>query len=252
MDLQFLYVLRFHDANLIHFIGQNFLQHVQPKHVSFDQLIQIGKQLRRRQTSMAGKHAVGAHAAHRQRGTRNVPHGDLQHRFVRAMINGQHAVQRRNFNIAHDPCAGDVQQALVSGHFIIAEHEAVFFPHQQVIVRARLLYELLRGAVVHLRHAFSIGLNGHGLMSFIPIVTEAGIQQQGEPCEEDKDQQDCRKMLFHAVFSLMLDRRKGGAPGRENPSPGTPPFVQAYFSAPARFFATRITIAPITSAAPIT
>ena len=58
---------------------------------------------------MTGKDAVGALPANGQAGPVQMPHGDLEDGFLRAMVYGQAHINFRDLDIAHDAKAGNVQ-----------------------------------------------------------------------------------------------------------------------------------------------
>ena len=123
-----------HDQNLINFIGQHFVQHPEHEDISLCQLVQVGEQLGAGKTPVAGEDAVGALPANGQAGPFQVPHGDLQDRFLRPVIDGQRAINAGDFNIAHDAEAGHVQEALVFFLLGVAEQVGIVPIGQRCVV----------------------------------------------------------------------------------------------------------------------
>ena len=56
---------------------------------------------------------MGAFAAHRQARPVQMPHGNLQHGFLGAVVNRQADVDLRDLNVAHDAQTGHIQKLLV-------------------------------------------------------------------------------------------------------------------------------------------
>ena len=70
-------ILRLHDEDLIHLIGQNLIQHPQEEGIPLPELVQVGEQLGAGQTPVTGEDAVGTLPAHRQAGPFQMAHGHL-------------------------------------------------------------------------------------------------------------------------------------------------------------------------------
>ena len=139
--------MRFHDVDLVHLIGQNFVQHTEHKGISFRQLVQIGEQLRRRQSPMAGNHAVGAGTTYGEGTALDMADGDLQHRVLSAMVDRQGDPDGGDLDIAHDAVAGDVQQICIEANRvdfdgIFAYNAADYLP--RVSLTNKLLSDLYK------------------------------------------------------------------------------------------------------------
>ena len=87
--IQRLHLVRLHRQNLVHLIGQGFIQNVQIEPVPQRQLVQIGKELRLCQPSVAGQGAVGALSTQRIAGFRQVADSVGEHIRPGALVDGQ-------------------------------------------------------------------------------------------------------------------------------------------------------------------
>ena len=65
-------------------------------------------------------------AAHGQARPFQMPHGDLQHRVVRAVINGQRAADLRDFDNPHHAVAGGIEQAFIFPLLLFRQSKDVF------------------------------------------------------------------------------------------------------------------------------
>ena len=88
--------------DLVHLVGQGFVQHPQGENVPLGELVQVGEQPGGGQAPVAGNHAVGAFAAHGQGGPFDVAHRHLQHLFAGAVVNGQGDIDAGNLHIEGD------------------------------------------------------------------------------------------------------------------------------------------------------
>ena len=70
-------ILRLHDEDLIHLIGQDLIQHPQKEGIPLPELVQVGEQLGAGQTPVTGEDAVGALPAYRQAGPFQMADGHL-------------------------------------------------------------------------------------------------------------------------------------------------------------------------------
>ena len=82
----------FHNAALIHLVGQGLVQNPQEELAALRQFVKIGKEPCTGQSPVSGEDAVGAVSAHRQGGSLNLSHGDLQNGLINAVVDGQSAL----------------------------------------------------------------------------------------------------------------------------------------------------------------
>ena len=111
-------------------------------------------------------------------------HGHLQNRILRAVVNGQAHVDFRDLDIAHDPLAGDVQKAFVFRLLFFGEGIAAVPVQQPFIIGPGGLPKGLVTGLIQGGHVFGVGGNGFGLVEGVPVVTDGGVQQQGQPYKE--------------------------------------------------------------------
>ena len=127
---------------------------------------------------MAGEDAVGILPPHGQGGAGNMAHGDLQHALLHPVIDGKTNFDFGNFDGAHHPGAGNVQDGGVFLQLLVGGHPVDLFQLGQpdIIIPGLVQKDLVAG-IVDLGHAFCVGGDGPGLMEGIPIVADRGIQQ---------------------------------------------------------------------------
>lgn len=124
--------------------------------------VQVGEQLRAGQSPVPGQHAVGGRAPHRQGAALNVPHRHLEHRLLRAVVDGQGAVDFGDLDIAHDAAAGYVQQGQVLLPFRFGELVGNGLLRQPGVIRAGGQPQLLVILLGQAGHAFRVA--GDGLL----------------------------------------------------------------------------------------
>ena len=111
-------------------------------------------------------------------------HGHLQDGILRAVVDGQAHVNFGNLDIAHDPLTGYVQQAFVFGLLLLGEEEAVAATTQVPVILPGGVPDGVIAGVVESGHVFGVGGNGLGLVERVPVVTDGGVQQQGQPYKQ--------------------------------------------------------------------
>ena len=112
-DLQVIHFVRKNDADLIYFIGQRLIQGTDHEYVPLFQLVQIGKELGTGKSSVSGKNTVSIDTAYWKGAPFDVTNGNLKDTFICAVIDGKRTLNLRNFDIAHDPGSGNIQQVIV-------------------------------------------------------------------------------------------------------------------------------------------
>ena len=100
------------------------------------------------------------------------------------MVDGQAHVNFGNLDIAHDPLTGYVQQAFVFGLLLLGEAEAVAVVEQVPVILPGGIPDGVIAGVVESGHVFGVGGNGLGLVEGVPVVTDGGVQQQGQPYKQ--------------------------------------------------------------------
>ena len=132
---------------------------------------------------------MGAFAAHGQAGPFQMAHGDLQDRFLRTMIDGQRAINAGDFNIAHDAKTGHIQKLLVFFLLCVAQKVGVVPFCQRRIVGLCGGPDFVILILVQICDFLGICGNGPGLVEGVPVIADRGVQQQGQPCKKDQEQE---------------------------------------------------------------
>ena len=140
-----------------------------------------------------------------------MPHRHLEHRLLRAVVDGQGAVDFGDLDIAHDAAAGYVQQGQVLLPFRFGELVGNGLLRQPGVIRAGGQPQLLVILLGQAGHAFRVAGDGLGLVEGVPVIAEGGVEHDGRPRQQDDDQQDGGQVLFHGAISLP--RRAAGARG---------------------------------------
>ena len=108
-----------------------------------------------------------------------MPRGDLQHRFVGAVVDRQARVDLRDRHIAHDAGAGDVEDRIVFLLLLFGRQEPCHAaPHERFVVFARageLGFAVLLGCVGHLFHVAGDRAARH---MAVPCVGHGWVQDQ--------------------------------------------------------------------------
>ena len=206
-DLQRCDLLRFHDQDLIHLIGQHLIQHAEHEHVPFHKLIQVGEQLCAGEPPVPGQNAVSACAAHGQARPIQMAHGDLEDGFLRAVINGQRAADARDLDVPHHAKPGNVEQLLILRPLRFAEKVGVAPPQKGGVVRLCVFPQHVIARLFQRCHVFSIAGDGLRLVKRVPVIADGRIQQQGQSCKQDQNQDKRYGIAFfllHAELSLPL------------------------------------------------
>ena len=204
--------------DLVHLVGQGFVQHPQGENVPLGELVQVGEQPGGGQAPVAGNHTVGAFTPHGQGGPFDVAHRHLQHLFAGAVVNGQGDIDAGDLHIAHDTAAGHVQQLLVALVLLLGGLEPVSVAKEPAVIVLRRLPQGFVGFIVHFRHGLLVGGDGLGLVHGVPVIGYHGVQQQGQPCKKHCQQQYEGHSVFlgslflHEGLSLLLQ------PGEELPA----------------------------------
>ena len=132
---------------------------------------------------------MGAFAAHGQAGPFQMAHGDLQDRFLRTMIDGQRAINAGDFNIAHDAKTGHIQKLLVFFLLGVAEQVRIDPIGQRCVVAFGRGPDFVVLILVQICNFLGICGNGPGLVEGVPVIADRGVQQQGQPCKKDQEQE---------------------------------------------------------------
>ena len=215
-DLQRGHILRLDDEDLVDLVGQYLVEHADGERIALDQLVEIRKQLRARQPAVAGEHAVAAFAADGQAGPADVPGGDLEHVVVRAVVDGQGDIDGRDLDIAHDAGAADVQETVIFRLLALGQEIAGLAGGERLVIVARGLQHGVVGVVRQALHVLCVAGDGAGGVQRVPVVADARVQKQGQPCGEQQNEQHGRAMFFHLQDSPFLCVCPFGAQGPEN------------------------------------
>ena len=113
-------------------------------------------------------------------------HGDLQHALVHAVVDGQRDLELRDLDVAHDAGTGNIQQRLILRQIFPGLPQRVFPLGQPLVISLGSRPHLVVIIIVQRGHALGVGGDGVGLVEGVPVVADAGVQQQGEPCQEDQ------------------------------------------------------------------
>ena len=133
-----------------------------------------------------------------------MPNGYLQNRLVRSVINRKRAVDFWDLDIAHDAVFADIQLPLVFDAVFLRQNPALAVFGEFLVVRMSFRQNFLVVKAVDGRYRFGIAGDRPGLVKGVPKITDRWVQQQGEPCKKDQNQDYRGQMLFHTVFSLPL------------------------------------------------
>ena len=214
-DLEDLHLVGIDDDDLVDLIGQGLVEDAHEEDVAQLDLIEVGEELGAGQAAMARQNAMAGRAADGKRRALDMADGDLQYGGVDAVVDRQRHLDVGDLDIAHDAAARDIQQAFVFGALVVAHHIAVVFVGQGSIVVEGVLPDVGIVDLVDLGDHLCIVGDHLRLMQGVPIVGEAGIQQQGQPCKKDDEQKNGRDIFLEKVhiltgFSLPLH------PGEKN------------------------------------
>ena len=225
VDFQPLGLIGQDNADPVHFVGEDLLHGAQAENITLRDLVKIREQPGRGQAAMSGQNAVGALSAHGQRTALDMSHGDLQHLFIRGVIDGQADAEGRDLHGAHDARARHIQGLKIAGVLLRRRVPAVGKPAQIFVELLRLLPQRFVSVAVHVGDRFHIGGNRRALMEGVPVVADGGIQQQRQAKDQYQKKENRRRMLFHLAsphccilgdISIVRGRRKRSV------SPGLP------------------------------
>ena len=105
------------------------------------------------------------------------------------MIDGQRAINAGDVNIAHDAEAGHIQQALVFFLLGVAEQVGIVPIGQRCVVAFGCGPDFVILLLVQIGYFFGIRGNGFRLVQGVPVIADRGVQQQGQPCKKDQEQE---------------------------------------------------------------
>ena len=169
-------LLRQDDADLIHLVGQHLVQRPDDEGITLGQLVDIGEQTGRRQTTVSGQDTMGTRAADGQRRALDVADGDLQDAVIRAMINGQGAADLLYFNIPDDTASVNIQLFLVLGPLFLREiGPAATRLGDLLVVGVGALQQFFITVLVHVGHRFRVVDHDLGLPVTVPPVRDGRI-----------------------------------------------------------------------------
>lgn len=183
-------VLRIHDEYLIHLIGENLMQDTDQELIPFHDLIQIGEELGAWETSVAGENGMRPLSSHGKAGPVQMADGDLEDALIGAVVNRERAFDCRNIHVTHNAGPGYIQGIAVFFLFLVREGKNTRAKADPAVKSPRSFQNRVIFRGIHRRYRIRVGGNGPGLVERVPIVTEAGIQQQGQACDKDDDKKN--------------------------------------------------------------
>ena len=127
---------------------------------------------------------------------------------VRAVVDGQGDIDGGDLDIAHDAGAADVQEAVIFRLLALG---------QEIAGLARGLQHGVVGVVRQALHVLRAAGDGAGGVQRVPVVADARIQKQGQPCGEQQNEQHGRAMFFHLQDSPFLCFERPGAGAGDRP-----------------------------------
>ena len=111
--LKFPYLPRIHDTDLIHFVGQQTVQHGNREGIAFRQLVQVGKQPGAWQPPVGRQDAMVSFASYRQAGALQMSHRCIEHCLRCTVINRQLQADTRDMDISHHSIPGYVEDIVI-------------------------------------------------------------------------------------------------------------------------------------------
>ena len=119
VDEQVAHIVRQDGFNLIHLINKGLVQHRDPEGVAHLQFVQIREQLCAGQAPMCRDSRMGTLSCNRKAAALNVSAGMVQHRGVRAVIDGQLHLNLVDIYIADDAIADGIEAIIVSADLLV-------------------------------------------------------------------------------------------------------------------------------------
>ncbi len=191
-DLQGRHVLRLHDEDLVHLVGEGAREHGDGEGVAHLHLVQVGEEPRGGKPAVRGEHGVGGGAAHRQAAPLEVAHAGGQDGVGRAVVDRQVHAQLLDGDVAHDVGGRDAERLVVLGREDAVTGQGGTEGRQVRVVGVGLGKEPLGHRAVHVAHGRAVVGHGAGLHLGVPPVRHAGIQHDGAPYEKDQHEKDGR------------------------------------------------------------
>ncbi len=191
VDFQGVHLVWQDDEDLIDLIRERLVEDAEHERIAGLKLIEVSEQFCARQTSMSGQHAMGPHAAGGEGGTLDMADGDLQDGGVCAMVDGEAALDGRDFDIADDAVSGDVEQGVVRFSLVVVHDIAVLFGEEELVIGLGVLPKLFIDCFIHLCDLFGVGSDGSGLVERVPVVADGGVQYEPHADEKYEKQRDC-------------------------------------------------------------
>ena len=104
--LQGRHVLRLHDKNLVHLVGERTREHRDSEGVAHLHLVEVGEEPRGGKPPVCGEHSVGGGPAHRQAAPLKVAHARSQGGVGRAVVDRQPHIEPVDGDVTHHVGAG--------------------------------------------------------------------------------------------------------------------------------------------------
>ena len=196
-DQEILGVVRFHDGDFVHLVGKDLVEDTEQEDVPFRKFVQIGEKFGAGETSVTGDDAVVSGAAHGKACPFQMSHGDLQNGFGGAVVDGEGAADGRDLHVAHDAVAGEIQVGVVGRFLFLREKVGGCAAVKGQVVGFGFLPDAGVFFLIDVCHFFGVGSDGPGLGEGVPVIADCGVQQQGQPCKENKEEEKGRQFVFH-------------------------------------------------------
>ena len=173
-------VLRENRVDVQNHVGQRFIQRLDIEHVALFELIEVRKHSLPGKAGMPGDDGMRSLTADRERRTEKMTEAAIQRAFLGAVIDGQFQTQNRDFKIAHDPVAPDIQEMIVAlGSFLQSILGVGLFGHAEkrsvVILSVSPCADLL--GIIHLLHSFGVLGFDDAPVGFGNKITYEGIER---------------------------------------------------------------------------
>ena len=201
-------VLREYRVNVQYHVGQCFIQRLDIEHVALFELVEVREHPLSGKTGMPGDDGMRPLPADRERRTEQMTEATIQCAFLSTVVDGQLQAQNRDFKIAHDSVAPDIQKMIVAlGSFLQSILGIGLLGHGLergvVILSVRLCPDFL--GIIHLFHSFGVLGFNDAAVGFRNEVADKGVKRYAQS-------DDCKSCTDHNFrsFSHFLSIRVAG------------------------------------------
>ena len=154
---------------------------------------------------MARNDTVGSVTSHRKRSTDQMTNGNLQDSVICPVIDGQRLPYLWNIDVAHDPCIGYVQDAVVFLNLLFCQGPFNAGHGQFPVVFFRFFKQPVIIFRIQLGYSGRIGSDCSGLMKAVPPVSHAGIAEKADSDQDDQTQNKVDLLFFNPFFHVSVD-----------------------------------------------